>query len=282
MGAIKEKMIQQMAIRGLSESTRENYLRCARQFVEYFRVSPDQLGVEQIHEYQLHLIEDRAVAVRTYNLHVAALRFLYGVTLKVDWRIEAIPYRKGKRTLPIVLSPEEVIRLYRAVPFIKHKAIILTFYATGARVAELVHLKTCDIDSRRMVVRIEDGKGGKDRYVPLSEKLLKVLRRYWVSQNLNCHTPWLFPGWKPDVPYSNEAVQKLMQKARERAGINKPVTAHTLRHSFATNLLESGVDIRRIQLMLGHRSLKTTAVYLHIASNFLKQTGTPLDSLDLD
>lgn len=280
MGAIKEKMKQQMEIRGLSECTQESYLRAAAQFVKFFMVSPEQLGVEEIHAYQLHLIRERQLAAATYNVHVAALRFLYQTTLNVDWKIEAIPFRKQTKALPVVLSPEEVLSLYDAVDNIKHKAIIVTLYDTGARATEVVHLKITDIDSKRMFVRIEQGKGRKDRYVPLSEKLLKVLRCYWGSQKRHS-TTWLFPGQKPDRPYNRGSLHKVIGAARISSGIQKPVTAHILRHSFATRLLETGVDIRTIQLLLGHRSLRTTSIYLHVASNYLDCTQTPLDTLDL-
>ena len=280
MGAVREKMKQQMEIRGLSENTQESYLRAAAQLVKFFMVSPEQLGVEDIHAYQLHLIRERQLAAATYNVHVAALRFLYQTTLNVDWRIDAIPFSKKNKSLPVVLSPEEVLSLYDAVGNVKHKAIILTLYDTGARASEAVHLKLTDIDSKRMCVRIEQGKGRKDRYVPLSDTLLKVLRHYWSSQRRHSRT-WLFPGQKPELPYNRRSLHKVIGAARTRSGIQKPVTAHILRHSFATRLLESGVDIRTIQILLGHRSLRTTSIYLHVASNYLESTLTPLDTLDL-
>ena len=279
MGAIREKMRQQMVIRGLSEGTQESYLGAAAQFVKFFMVPPEQLGIEDIHAYQHHLIRERQFAAATYNVHVCALRFLYQTTLKVDWRIDAIPFSKKNKTLPVVLSPEEVLSLYGAVSNSKHKAIILTLYDTGARASEAVHLKLTDIDSKRMCVRIEQGKGRKDRYVPLSAKLLKVLRCYWGSQRRHSRT-WLFPGQKPELAYNRRSLHKVIAAARIRSGIQKPVTAHILRHSFATRLLESGVDIRTIQLLLGHRSLRTTSIYLHVTSNYLDRTLTPLDTLD--
>ena len=281
MGAIKEKMKQQMEIRGLSENTQESYLRAAAQFVKHFMVSPETLGVEDIHAYQLHLIRERKVAAATYNIHVAALRFLYRTTLKVDWNIEAIPFHKKTKRLPVVLSPEELVRLCDAVRNIKHKAMILTLYDTGARVTEVARLKTTDIDSKRMLVRIEQGKGHKDRYVPLSEKLLAVLRRYWASQRRHSKI-WLFPGCKPQLPYSRRSLQKVVHAAQLRSGLQKTVTPHTLRHSFATHHLENGTDIRTIQVLLGHRSIGTTSKYIHVASNYLENTRTPLDTLDLN
>jgi integrase/recombinase XerD len=203
MGAVREKMKQQMEIRGLSENTQESYLRAAAQLVKFFMVSPEQLEVEDIHAYQHHLICERQFAASTYNVHVCALRFLYQTTLNVDWRIDTIPFSKKNKTLPVVLSPEEVISLYDAVGNIKHKAIILTLYDTGAGASEAVHLKVTDIDSKRMCVRIEQGKGRKDRYVPLSDKLLKVLRRYWGSQRRHSRT-WLFPAKNPSFPTTED------------------------------------------------------------------------------
>ena len=281
MGAIKEKMKQQMEIRGFSENTQENYLRAAAQFVKYFMVSPELLSVEDINTYQHHLIRERRVATSTYNIHVAALRFLYRTTLKVDWKIEAIPFRKKTKSLPIVLSPEEVVRLCSVLRNIKHKAMILTLYDTGARVTEAVRLKITDIDSKRMIVRIDQGKGSKDRYVPLSDKLLKALRQYWASQRSHSKI-WLFPGCKPELHYSRRSLQRVVRAAQIRSGVQKTITPHILRHSFATHLRENGTDIRTIQILLGHRSIGTTSKYLHVASNNLENTRTPLATLDLN
>ena len=280
MGIIKERMKQDMEIRGLSENTRDAYLSCIKQFVKYFKTSPDQLTLEDIHTYQVFLIRDRKVAGNTFNQYVAALKFLYGVTLKQEFNITLIPFHKRSIKLPVVLSREEVVQLYKAVSYIKHKAMILTLYSTGIRVSELVHLKVVDIDSKRMQIRIEQGKGRKDRYVRLSDKLLVELRLYWCSEK---HKPktWLFPG-RDIAPLCRSSVEMMVKKARENAGIQKHVTPHTMRHSFATHMLESGVDLRKIQLMLGHRSLRTTAKYLHVASNYIATTNTPLDTLDLD
>jgi site-specific recombinase XerD len=281
MGAIREKMKQQMEIRGLSDSTQESYLRAATQFVKYFMVSPEELGVDDVHAYQLYLIRERGVATPTYNIHVAALRFLYRTTLKVDWNIESIPFRKKTKSLPVVLSPEEIVCLCDAVSNIKHKAMILTLYDTGARVTEVARLKISDIDSKRMVVRIDQGKGRKDRYVPLSEKLLGVLRQYWASQRSRSKI-WLFPGWKPELPYSRRSLQKVVRKAQIRSGLRKTITPHVLRHSFATHHLENGTDMRTIQMLLGHRSIGTTSRYIHVASNSFDNVQTPLDRLDVN
>ena len=280
MGIIKEKMIQDLVIRGMSKRTQETYLGCIKQFVKYYMKSPDLLTLEDIHSYQLHLIKDRQISVKYFNIQVAALKFLYGVTLKREWNIELIPYHKESKRLPVVLSKEEVVRLYKAASYIKHKAMILTLYSTGMRASELAHLKVSDIDSKRMQIRIERGKGGKDRYVRLSEKLLKILRLYWYSEKIKPKT-WLFPGYGDDSPLSRHSVTKMILKAKEKAGIQKQVTTHTVRHTCATHMLESGENIKKIALMLGHRCLKTTGKYLHVASNYLDNMKTPLDDLEL-
>jgi site-specific recombinase XerD len=278
MGAIKEKMKQEMEIRGLSNLTQINYLGCVRQYVKYFMKAPDELSLDDIHTYQLYLIRERHCADSTFNQHVAALKFLYGVTLKRDWKIELIPYHKRSKRLPVVLSQEEVVRMYKAIRNIKHKTILLTLYSTGVRASELAHLKVTDIDSKRMLVRIDQGKNRKDRYVTLSEKLLVALRQYWVSERPRT---WLFPGYDKNVPLTRHTVLKVILDAKQKAGIQKPATTHTLRHSYATHMLEDGVDIRKIQIMLGHRSLRSTAQYLHVATNCLSETKNPLDSLKL-
>ena len=281
MGIIKERMKQDMEIRGLSENTRDAYLSCVKQFVKYFMTSPDQLTLEDIHTYQVFLIRDRKVAGNTFNQHVSALKFLYGVTLKQKLNITLIPFHKRSIKLPVVLSREEVVDLYKAVSYLKHKAMILTLYSTGIRVSELVHLKVVDIDSKRMQIRIEQGKGRKDRYVRLSEKLLEELRLYWSSEKRKPKT-WLFPGYRDIAPLCRSSVENMVKKARENAGIQKHVTPHVMRHSCATHMLEAGEDLRKIQLMLGHRSLRTTAKYLHVASNYIATTNNTLDTLDLD
>jgi site-specific recombinase XerD len=209
---------------------------------------------------------------------VSALRFLYHVTLKQDRIIEMIPFPKQEYPLPVILSPEEVLRLLEAAPSFTHHVIFSTMYGTGLRVSEALHLQVPDLDSQRMMIRIEQGKGHRDRYVPLSPKLLQLLRTYWRQLRPQ---PWLFPGQFPTQPLSREAVGDAIARASARAGLNKHVNPHSLRHAFAVHLLEAGTDIRKIQLLLGHRSLSTTARYLRLATTTVCAITSPLDLLPL-
>jgi len=239
--------------------------------------SPEVLGPEEIRSYQIYLTNERKLATGSILIAIAALRFLYKVTLHKDWKVEEIiPAPKKPQKLPIVLSPEEVLQFLSCVQSIKHRTILTICYAAGLRISEAMGLKVADIDSKRMVIRVEHGKGQKDRYVMLSPKLLQILRAWWPV-----HKPkqWLFPGDRVESCISSDAVELACQKAHRHSGIAKPVTPHSLRHSFATHLLESGTDVRTIQLLLGHRSLATTARYLRIATNKVCSTASPFDLL---
>jgi integrase/recombinase XerD len=280
MGAIKEKMINDMTIRGFTERTKESYLCCAKLFVKYFNKSPDLLTLEDINRFQLYLKNEKKAAENTFNLYVNAIKFLYKVTLQKDFNISLIPFSKRHHYLPVVLNKDEVCRLFLSLSNLKHKAMILTLYSTGMRASELCYLKPSDIDSKRMVIHIRDGKGQKDRYAILSPKLLAKLREYWLAADPKPRE-WLFPGRK-GKPISRHTIKEIIQKAKFNADIKKKLTTHTLRHTFATHLLEAGEDVKKIQLLLGHKSLRTTGVYLHVASNFLTNTKTPLDALDLN
>jgi len=276
MGKLRERLEQDLEIRGFSPETRKAYVYRIRALARHFGRSPDQLTPREIQDYQLYLTRERKVAWSTFNQAVYAMRFFYGVTLGREWAVTQIPYQRTGYRLPVVLSQEEVGRLFDAVENPKHRAILMTIYATGLRVSEAVHLRLEDIDSERMMVRIDQGKGRRDRYVMLSPRLVGVLREYW---KLDRSRPWLFPGRDPRRPLTRTAVHKIFQKARRRARIVKRVSAHSLRHSFATHLLEAGVHLRKIQLLLGHRSLRTTQVYTHVARVDLEQTPSPLDLL---
>ena len=276
MGKFRELMERDMEIRGFSPHTKQCYLGRLKDFVRHFMRPPDQLTIEDIHRYQLHLTRDRKVSWSVFNQVVAALRFFYGVTLQKDWDIKRIPYQRTGRKLPLVLSPEEVSGVLEALTNLKHRALLMTVYAAGLRVSEVVSLRVADIDSQRMMLRVEQGKGRNDRYVMLGQKLLYVLREYWKIEQPR---DWLFPGQIPKRHLTRSAVERVFYQARDTAGITKKVSVHSLRHSFATHLLESGVNIRKIQLLLGHRSLRSTQVYTHVARDYLDNTPSPLDIL---
>ena len=276
MGKLRQRMEQDMQVRGFSPHTQQCYLGRAKEFVGYFMRPPNELGLDEIHRYQLHLARERRVSWAVFNQSVAALRFLYGVTLHKSWDIRRIPYQKARRKLPVVLSPHEVATILEALTNLKHRAILMTVYAAGLRVSEVVALRVTDIDSQRMMLRIEQGKGRKDRYVVLSEKLLTVLRQYWKATRPE---HWLFPGQIPQRHLTRSSVQRIFYQARDAAGITKNVSVHSLRHSFGTHLLENGVNLRKIQLLLGHASLQSTQVYTHVARDSLEQTPCPLDFL---
>jgi len=276
MGDFEDRMERDLRIRGFSNSTRQCYLARMKAMVKFFMRSPDELTLEDIHSYQLYLTQDRKVCWSSFNQSVSAIRFFYTVTLDRGWDVQAIPYQKTGRKLPVVLSCEEVLKLFQVVTNVKHKAILMTAYAGGLRVSEVTHLRVRDVDGRRMMLRIQQGKGRQDRYVMLSHKLQAVLREYW---KLYKPRDWLFAGQNPERPLTRAAVHKFFKKARLRAGINKKVSVHSLRHSFATHLLESGTNIRKIQLLLGHRSLQSTQIYTHVAREYLKDTPSPLDTL---
>ncbi len=276
MGEFRQRMEEDMEIRGFSPNTQQCYLGRVKEFVRYYMRPPNELGLDEIHRYQLHLTRERKVSWAVFNQSVGALRFFYGVTLHKSWDIGRIPYQKTRRKLPVVLSQQEVAAILDALTNLKHRAILATVYAAGLRVSEVVALRVSDIDSQRMMLRIEQGKGRKDRYVMLSERLLTVLREYWKTTRPQ---DWLFPGQTPPRHLTRSSVELVFHKAREAAGITKKVSVHTLRHSFATHLLESGVNLRKIQILLGHTSLRSTQVYTHVASDFLDETPCPLDLL---
>ena len=270
-------MTEDMQIRNLAVNTQASYILQVSQFARYFNNSPELLGPEEIRAYQIYLTNERKLATGSILVAIAALRFLYNVTLKKNWNFdEAIPAPKKPQTLPVVLSPEEVLQFLDCVASVKHRAILSCCYAAGLRVSEAVRLTAPAIDSSRMVIRIEQGKGQKDRYVMLSPKLLEILRAWWRKKRPE---HWLFPGNFPGRHIGREAVNDACKSARRLSGIPKPITPHSLRHAFAVHLLESGTDIRKIQLLLGHRSLATTARYLRITTSKVCATTSPLDLL---
>jgi integrase/recombinase XerD len=247
------------------------------QFARYFGKSPDKLGTEDIRTYQLYLTKERELATSSIHIAIAALRFFYRTTLKRDWTYEEVlPLPKKPQKLPVVLSPQEVEHFLECVKRFKARVILTACYAAGLRISEAVRLRPTCIDSKRMVIRVVHGKGQKDRYVMLSVRLLEILRGYYKSERPN---DWLFPGHYPGQPISTGAIEDACQNARRISGISKPVTPHSLRHAFAVHMLEAGTDLRTIQLLLGHRSLATTARYLRIATNKVCANSSPLDLL---
>ena len=278
MSPLRRRMTEDMQLRRLSPHTQRAYLQHIALFARHFRQSPERLGPEEIRAYQLYLTRDRQLAASSIGVAVAALRFLYKVTLRREWNFDEDIPTGGRRPqrLPVVMSPAEVAEFLDAVHSLKHRVILTICYAAGLRVSEAVHLRPAAIDSQRMVIRVEQGKGRKDRYVMLSPKLLDILRDYW---RIVRPKEWLFPGDAPDQPITASAVEDACRITRRQAGLAKPITPHALRHAFAVHLLESGADVRTIQLLLGHRGLNTTARYLRLTTTKVCATASPLDGL---
>ena len=277
MTSLRRRMIEDTQIRNLAVNTQKSYIQQVSLFAQYFQKSPELLGPEHIRAYQVYLTNEKKLSTGSITIAVSALRFLYRVTLKKDWSFaDLIPVPKVPKTLPIILSPEEVLQFLDCVRSRKHRVILTTCYAAGLRISEAVALTPPAIDSKRMVIRVEQGKGQKDRYVMLSPKLLEILRAWWRVEKSK---DWLFPGDFPGRHITRFAVEKECQEAHRICKIPKPITPHSLRHAFAVHLLEQGTDVRTIQLLLGHRSLATTATYLRIATSKVCSTSSPLDFL---
>jgi integrase/recombinase XerD len=279
---LRKLMLEELQRRNYSQTTVKGYLKIVEAFANYFHRSPEQLGPEQIRAYQVYLFKERKLNARTVGHHTAALRFFYCKTLKRPYPIEEVPYPKAPRRLPTILTREEVVRLIDSASNLFHRALLMTAYSTGMRRAEACNLKVEDIDSERMLIRIRQGKGRRDRDVPLSPKLLETLREYWRWMKPKTY---LFPGTvngsRADKPITAKMLWAACQEAAQRAGITKPVAPHLLRHSFATHLVEGGADLPTVQALLGHADLKPTSIYLHLSERHLKAAGTPLDNAEL-
>jgi integrase/recombinase XerD len=273
---LRRRMIDDMMLRNLSPATQRSYLHAVTKFSRYFGRSPDRLGLEDVRAFQVYLVS-QGISWPSLNQTVCALRFFYGVTLNRGEIPERIAYARTPRKLPAILSPDEVVRFLEAVPSLKSRAALTTAYAAGLRVSEAVSLKVGDIDSDRMLLQVRHGKGAKDRTVMLSAQLLDILRTYW---RLTRPTDWLFPG-RGERPIDVTVLHSACRSATKAAGLTKKVSVHTLRHSFATHLLESGIDIRIIQVLLGHNSLSTTARYTQVATTTIASAQSPLDRLTL-
>jgi len=276
---LRKRMREDLNIRNYSIHTIDAYLRCVAHFAKYFGKSPELLGVEHIREYQVFLVETMKATWSSLNQTVCALRFFYQVTLDRPDVIKHIPYARREKKLPVVLSLKEVRQFFRSIGSLKQRTIVMTMYGAGLRVSEATRLLVEDIDSPRMVIRVQQGKGRKDRYVPLSPTLLEQLRKYWKAYQPDF---WLYPGQSKNLPITRGAVQRAIADARRKAGMKKRVTCHTMRHCYATHHLEAGTDLRSIQLWLGHRSLNSTAVYLHVAAEASQSNHEAVDLLRLD
>jgi integrase/recombinase XerD len=275
---LRRRMIDDMTVRNLSPATQRSYVHAVAKFARFFGRSPERLDLEDVRAFQVHLVAG-GMSWPALNQTVCALRFLYGVTLRQADLPERIAYAREPQKLPVVLSTEEVVRFLEAVPSLKCRAALTTAYAAGLRASEVANLKVADLDSSRMVIRVQQGKGGRDRYVMLSPQLLGILRAYW---RLARPPHWLFPRQDGEHPIHPTTLNAACRTACAAARLGKRVTVHTLRHSFATHLLESGTDIRIIQALLGHRNVNTTARYAQVATNTIRGTPSPLDHLRLE
>ena len=280
MTRLRQMMLDELQRRNYSPNTVRTYIHAIEDFARYFGRSPYRLGPEDIRQYQVHLFRERKLSAGTVEGRTAALRFFFLKTLKRPYIHDQIPFPKRQRPLPTVLSQDEVARLIDSAQSLMHRAMLITLYGTGVRRAELCQLKVADVDSKRMVIRVRDGKGGRDRDVLLSDKLLETLREYWRWMKPKTY---LFPGtvknWRADVPITTKVVWTAVNEARKRAGIEKRITPHTLRHSFATHMLEAGADLRTIQVLLGHAELADTAVYLHLSRRHLQAVASPIEAI---
>jgi site-specific recombinase XerD len=274
MGTWREQLRADLQLKGITPRTQHNYLREADNLEQYFGKSPEELQESEIKNYLLHLLNDKKVSEGTFRFYVAALKALYR-TLNREWLVENICYPKRKKTLPVVLDLSEVEALFAVTENIKHKAILMIIYSSGLRISEAANLKITDIDSKRMMVRVQQGKGSKDRYTILSQTALEQLRQYWRQYRPK---EWLFEG-SNDTHLSITSIWQIFHDAKKRAGITKPVSPHSLRHSFATHLVEAGTSLHHVQLLLGHRSPTTTTVYLHVSRLNLAQVTSPLDKV---
>jgi integrase/recombinase XerD len=280
MTQLRKRMLEELQRRNYSPNTSRAYLCAVEEFARYFGKSPDKLGQEHLRQYQLHLLHDRKLTVGTIVGRIAALRFFFVKVLRRSYRQIDLIYPKRPERLPTVLSQEEVAQLIDSANNLLDYAMLMTLYASGMRRAELTRLKIEDIDSQRMIIHIRQGKGNRDRDVPLTPKLLKTLREYWRWMKPKTY---LFPGmvgnWRADKPLTPKCVWTAVQDAAKRAGIKKHVSPHTLRHSFATHLLENGADLRTIQLLLGHAELEATTVYLHLSRRHLQAVVNPVETM---
>jgi len=277
MGQLRNRMEEDLRLKNLSPATRKNYLCYCRKFAAHYRRSPEELGETEVREFLLHALQIEQVSYETYRQILAALKFLYTVTLDREWEVERIPFpKRGRRRLPQVPNRDQLLALFRELKSPKYRALLMSCYAAGLRIIEACRLRVEDIDSNQMVLRVHQGKGSKDRLTLLSPRLLEALRCYW---RIYKPQDWMFPGRTPEGHISPDTVRQVFAKAREQAGLGRWCTPHTLRHAFATHLLDAGTDLVVIQALLGHTSIKTTSRYTHVSVERLRETNSPLDRL---
>lgn len=274
MSPLRKRMLEDMQLKNFSAETQRSYIHYVSEYSNYFGISPRKLGLDDIRNYQLYLIEQRQLSPQSINAFVSAVKFLYTVTLEMPWSDTQFSRLKVPAKLPVVLSQSEVTEFFRHVGILKHRAVLMLCYGSGLRISEAVSLKASHIDSKRMLIRVEQGKGAKDRYTVLSQRLLTLLREYWKVQR---PVDYLFPGSKLGTHIQPGSVQEICRDACMLAGIQKHVTPHTLRHSFATHLLENGTDTRAIQVLLGHSRIDTTARYTSVSPQTVAKIVSPLD-----
>lgn len=283
MGTLREQMKMDLALKRFSESTQRTYLTQVRNISIYFNKPPDKLGRDEVKKYLHYLIEEKNFSSSYVNQCYCALKFFFEITLRSKWFMDRIPRAKREKKVPVVLDQKEVLRLFKVTTNIKHRAILMIIYSAGLRVSEAANLKVSDIDSKRMMIFVRNGKGGRDRYTTLSKTALDMLRRYFREDRPEKIPPelltkeWLFTGENPLAPITARSIQLIFKEALGRAGIIKPATVHTLRHSFATHLLEARTDLPTIQWLLGHKYIKTTATYTHVTQKHLATIRSPLD-----
>lgn len=276
MTPLRQRFTDDLLLRNYAQGTIRSYVEHVARLAQFYQRTPAELSEEEVRTYLVYLVREKQSSWSHYNVTVCALRFLYRVTLGKDWSLKHVPYAKRPKKLPCVLSPDEVARLLAAVSRPAHRLLLMAIYATGLRISEATHLRASDIDSQRMAIHVHGGKGAKDRLVPLSPILLTALRNYWKETR---PPTWLFPGQHPEKPIGRPAIGRACTQASQAANLNKHVTPHTFRHSFATHLLEAGVDIRTIQRWLGHTQLRTTTLYTHVSLGRLQTIVSPLDHL---
>jgi integrase/recombinase XerD len=278
MGALRDRMIRELQLRRLRPATQKAYLEAVLGLTKHFRIAPDQLSARQVQDYVLYLLTERRLQWNTVNTILSGLTFFFGQTLRRPDVVLAMPCRRSPRRLPEILSAAQLEALFAAADTPQHRALLMTTYAGGLRVSEVIRLRPADIDSQRMMIRIVNGKRARDRYTLLSVRLLDELRAYWRTYRPRT---WLFPGRPADQPFRDDKAREVYNAAKAKAGIAKGGSIHVLRHCFATHLLEAGVDLRTIQVLMGHASISSTVWYLHLTRKTLDRTRSPLDLLDL-